>query len=187
MPPWSFRIARMGILYALHRLDVRLFLAVFKRGEVRLVRPVAKALSRSADGYLYVLLPALLWLLGAGRVPDLVLLLGAALATERCLYWLLKNGLRRPRPQDFMPDFRSLVVAADKFSFPSGHTSAAFLLATSLAVVYGQGAVPLYVWASTIALSRVILGVHYPGDTLAGALMGTATAVFVATQLGLQA
>ena len=45
-------------------------------------------------------------------------------------------------------------------------------------------ALPLYLWAGTVALSRVILGVHFPGDTLAGALMGTGTVLICATQLG---
>ncbi len=175
----------MELLYALQRLDVRLFFAVFRQGERRLVRQVARALSRSADGYLYVLVPALLWLAGAGGVSRLVLLLILSLALERSLYWLLKNGLRRRRPQDFIPSFRSIIVAADKFSFPSGHTSAAFLLATATTIVYRDPAVAMYAWATSIAFSRVILGVHYPGDTLAGALMGSGTALFVATQLGL--
>ena len=52
------------------------------------------------------------------------------------------------------------MTAADKFSFPSGHTSAAFMLVTSLTMVYQQGEALLYAWAVGVALSRVILGVH---------------------------
>ena len=175
----------MGILYALHRLDMRLFSLVFSGGERRLVRPLAKALSRSADGYLCALLPALLWSVDAAAAADLTLLLGCSLALERALYWPLKNGLRRRRPQESLPGFSSLVTAGDRFSFPSGHTSVAFLLATCLAIIYGQGATTMYLWASCVGLFRVVLGVHYPGDTLAGALMGSAVACLTATQLGL--
>lgn len=175
----------MEILYALQRLDVRLFMAVFRRGERRLIRPLARALSRSADGYLYLLLPVALWMTGAHSVPSLVLLLLCSLLAERGLYWILKNGLKRRRPEESMPDFRSIIVAADRFSFPSGHTSAAFLLATALTIIYQEPAVAMYVWAGSIALSRVILGVHYPGDTLAGAIMGSGIALFTANQLGL--
>lgn len=173
----------MEFLYALHRLDIRLFGAVFRRSDRRLIRQIARSLSRSADGYLYVLIPALLWAAGAPDIGRLVLLLVTALAAERALYWLLKNGLRRRRPQDFMPDFRGLIVAADKFSFPSGHSSGAFLLATALAVVYQMPALAMYLWAASVALSRVVLGVHYPGDTLAGALMGGSIALVVGTQV----
>jgi undecaprenyl-diphosphatase len=80
---------------------------------------------------------------------------------------------------------RSLVVASDQFSFPSGHSSGAFLLATCLAIVYGGPVTAMYLWATGVAVSRVILGVHFPGDTLAGAVMGTSITVFSASQLGL--
>jgi undecaprenyl-diphosphatase len=104
---------------------------------------------------------------------------------ERSLYFSLKNSLRRRRPQELVPGFRSLITASDKFSFPSGHSSGAFLLATALLVVYGGPVIAMYVWASGVALSRILLGVHFPGDTLAGALMGTSSVLFVATQMGL--
>ena len=177
--------ALMDILYAMQRLDVRLFSKVFRQGERRMIRPLARALSRSADGYLYLLVPLLLYLLGASQAGVFTALLLISLAVERVLYWLLKNGLKRRRPQEFMPGFRSLVEAADRFSFPSGHTSAAFLLATALCIVYQGPVFSMYLWATAIGLSRVILGVHYPGDTLAGAIMGSTTAIFVASQMGI--
>lgn len=175
----------MELLYALHRLDTRLFSMLFRQGERGVLRPCARALSRSGDGYVHALVPLLLVTLGASRVVDLVLLIVASLVLERTLYWLLKNGLKRRRPGESLSGFRSLVVAADRFSFPSGHTSAAFLLATALTVIYGDTGYPVYAWAVSIAFSRIILGVHYPGDTLAGALMGSTVVVFIAAQAGM--
>ncbi len=174
----------MDILYALHRIDLRLFHRIFQQGERGILRPLARALSHSADGYLMVLVPLLLFLLGTERAETFTILLLVSLSFERVIYWLLKNGLKRRRPQEGMPGFRSLIQAADRFSFPSGHTSTAFLLATALAVVYDGPVSAMYLWATSIALSRVVLGVHYPGDTLAGALMGSGIALFTATQLG---
>ncbi|RLQ23580.1 phosphatase PAP2 family protein [Seongchinamella sediminis] len=150
-----------------------------------MVIPMARAVSRSGDGYLHVLIPVLAWLLDPEGAALLVPLLALALIAERALYWLLKNSLRRPRPQQSVPEFRSLITASDQFSFPSGHSSGAFLLATALMVVYGAAAAPLYLWALAVALSRVLLGVHFPGDTLAGALMGGAIALITANQQGL--
>lgn len=175
----------MKMLSAIHQIDLRLLARIFRQGERRAVRPLARAISRSGDGYLHVLLPALLWLAQVEQWLAFVQLLGLALLVERCLYWSLKNSLRRPRPQASVPGFRSLVTAADQFSFPSGHSSAAFLLATCVAVIWGGPLLVLYAWAAMVALSRVLLGVHFPGDTVAGALMGTTIALASASTLGL--
>ena len=175
----------MEILSRLNKYDRDLFARIFKQGERRMVIPMARALSRSGDGYLHALLPLLLLLLQLPGLQSFVTLLVLALVIERALYWSIKNALKRPRPQDALPGLRSLVVASDQFSFPSGHSSGAFLLATCLVVVYGGPVTAMYLWASGVAISRVILGVHFPGDTLAGAVMGSSIALFSASQLGL--
>jgi membrane-associated phospholipid phosphatase len=63
-------------------------------------------------------------------------------------------------------------------SFPSGHTSTSFMLATSLSLAYSKWyiIIPSYLYAGTVAYSRMDLGVHYPSDVLAGALIGTGNA-----------
>ncbi len=105
------------------------------------------------------------------------------MAVERLLYVVFKNKLKRRRPQDYMPGFKSLIRASDKFSFPSGHSSAAFCLATTTGIVFGGPFIALYIWASCVALSRVVLGVHFPGDTVAGALLGSGVALATASYL----
>jgi undecaprenyl-diphosphatase len=55
---------------------------------------------------------------------------------------------------------------------PSGHTAAAFLMASILSSFYPSVTVFVYLWALSIGFSRVLLGVHYPGDILAGAALG---------------
>jgi len=107
----------------------------------------------------------------------------AAMAVERLFYVVLKNKLKRRRPQEYMPGFKSLITASDRFSFPSGHTSAAFCLATATGIILGGPFIVLYVWASFVALSRVVLGVHFPGDTVAGALLGSGVALATAHYL----
>lgn len=175
----------MAILATLQEFERRMLAQVFRQGERRMVIPLARAISRSGDGYLHLLVPLLLSTLHPEGAATLLLLLLAALAIERPLYWLLKNSLRRPRPQEAVPGFRSLVRAGDQFSFPSGHSSGAFLLATTLLVAYGPVAAPLYLWALAVAVSRILLGVHFPGDTVAGALMGCGITLLVALEMGL--
>ncbi len=175
----------MEILNTLQKYDLQLLARIFRQGERRMVIPLARAVSRSGDGYLYALVPLLLWSM---QVPDyggFVSLLVLALVFERTLYFTLKNSLKRRRPQEAVPGFRSLITASDQFSFPSGHSSGAFLLATVLVVVYGGAAAVIYLWAGAVALSRVLLGVHFPGDTAAGALIGSAVALLSAARLGL--
>jgi hypothetical protein len=80
----------------------------------------------------------------------------------------LKNAVNRDRPEG--PSERS------NSSFPSGHATGAFALATVFACQYPRIAIPCYTAATGIALSRVYLGRHYPSDVLAGALIGFAAA-----------
>ena len=174
----------MEVLSRLISYDRHLFAKVFRQGERRTVIPIAKALSRSGDGYLHLLIPLVLWQLQLPDFPDFLTLLALALSLERGLYWSVKNSLRRPRPQNAIPGLRSLITASDQFSFPSGHSSAAFLLATALVITFGGPVLAMYLWAWGVALSRVLLGVHFPGDILAGALMGSALALASATLLG---
>ena len=174
----------MEILNSLQQAELQLLARIFRQGQRRDVIPAARALSRSGDGYLHALLPLLLGIMGVAHWQDFALLVAVALAAERLLYFALKNSLRRRRPQEAVPGFRSLITASDRFSFPSGHSSAAFLLATALVILYGGALLPIYLWAGCVALSRVLLGVHFPGDTLAGAVMGSALAVLTAGQLG---
>jgi membrane-associated phospholipid phosphatase len=61
-------------------------------------------------------------------------------------------------------------------SLPSGHSAAAFAFATGVGQVSPQAAAPLRLMAAVVAYSRVHTGVHYPGDVVAGALIGAALA-----------
>jgi undecaprenyl-diphosphatase len=174
----------MGIFYKLHDLDARLFSLIFRHPENTLTWITARSISRSADGYLLVLTPLLLAVMNSASAMLLSKLILVSILIERCIYLLLKNGLRRKRPGEAMPGLRHAIQAADRFSFPSGHTSAAFVYATALVLVYTEPVFAVYLWACAVGLSRVILGAHYPGDTLAGAAIGTSVTCWTAAQLG---
>ena len=93
----------------------------------------------------------------------------------------LKYLVRRTRPYVRFPDLDSRagdIARGDPYSFPSGHAAISFALATSWTLSHPEWyvAVPGYLWATTVALSRVWLGVHYPSDVFFGAVLGMAIA-----------
>jgi membrane-associated phospholipid phosphatase len=91
----------------------------------------------------------------------------------------LKFAFSRPRPKKTYPDDIVVYTKAGSYSFPSGHTSQAFATATALSLLYPKWYIiaPAYLWASGVGYSRMYLGVHYPSDVLAGAVIGSASSI----------
>lgn len=91
--------------------------------------------------------------------------------------YALKRIVDRPRPAE-THGFLTPLENESRFSFPSGHTSNAFCTATSLSLNFKKWyvIVPAYAWASTVGYSRLHMGVHYPSDVVAGALLGAGSA-----------
>lgn len=104
-------------------------------------------------------------------------LIGVSLVTAASFSTLLKYGVDRPRPFETYPDIQKCTGGGSP-SFPSGHTSDAFALATAVCLMYPKWYIigPAFIWAGAVGYSRMDLGVHYPTDILAGALLGSASA-----------
>ena len=100
--------------------------------------------------------------------------LSAALAVTAgiLLFCSIKRAVRRPRPVDIMPHYWAQFLPPDQFSFPSGHSITAFSLAVSLGSFYPAYWPALLFMAASIAVSRVLLGMHYASDVVAGSAIG---------------
>lgn len=158
------------------RYDARMFLWCVNTRHQDLLGRCARLVSRTGDGYLQVLLPLLLFAVDREVGGALLLCTLLGFAVELPVYWVLKNSFQRRRPPEALPSFSSVITASDRFSFPSGHTAAACLLTTLVYLFYGTAAAPLMVWSGAVGLSRVLLGVHFPTDILAGAVLGIGVA-----------
>ena len=85
---------------------------------------------------------------------------------------IIKNVVARPRPYDAIAGIESVVSHLSDYSFPSGHSLCCFEAATALAMNRTRWAIPAYVAAVLVAVSRLFLFVHYPTDVICGALLG---------------
>ncbi len=170
-------------LKSLTEYDTDLFYRIFNLTSERDCRWIIW-LSKTGDGYLYLLLGALLWAFEPEHGELFLYTALMAYALELPLYIILKQLIKRPRPCDLLSHFCSHVTPSDKFSLPSGHTAAAWLMASIVSHYYPPFTVLAYCWATLIGLSRILLGVHYPTDVLAGTALGVVIASFSLTVLG---
>lgn len=160
----------------LHRWDLDLCIRFNRFSAFRAVEWLFRAASRLGNGiFWYSLMLALpLVYAQAGVWTTLHMLLAAAPALA--IYKYLKRKTSRPRPCQVHPRVQQKTAALDQFSFPSGHTLHAVNFTLVVGSHFPELAAPLAWFSALVALSRPILGLHYPSDVLAGAAIGTLVA-----------
>ncbi|KAB2908019.1 MAG: phosphatase PAP2 family protein [Ignavibacteriales bacterium] len=123
----------------------------------------------------YILLVGILLTYGGkrGRIAVVMVIL-LVFVCDQFGARFLKEWVARPRPFDFLTDVYLPAGKAGAYSFPSNHALNNFAVAVFFSILYPKFKWILYTVAALIALSRLYVGVHYPSDVLAGALIGSA-------------
>lgn len=144
---------------------------------IPLVHHVFHPISRLGDGIFWYGL--MLWLLVQYHAPAIqpVLHMIAVGAVSTLVYKWLKRKTHRPRPCDANHGISRGAAPLDQFSFPSGHTLHAVSFSIVALVYYPALAWLLLPFTALVAISRLVLGLHYPSDVLAGVLIGVTIAV----------
>jgi undecaprenyl-diphosphatase len=157
------------------RWDALVFGRIFGDADRKAWKRFFYVLSRSADSFSCALI-GLTWAVARPSTVPYVAAGVAAFAMELAFYYLIKKNIRRPRPFKNLRGIQCLIAPPDEFSFPSGHTAAAFLMACLISTAFPLLMLPAFAWAFLVGFSRVYLGVHYPTDVLAGMILGLASA-----------
>ena len=148
-----------------------LCLAMNRWGARRALTRFFSLVSRLGDGLFWYSLIALLALFGGTRGVHAALHMMAVGIVAATLYRTLKRWTRRPRPFRTHADITAYILPLDEFSFPSGHTLHAVSF-TLIALAYFPWLAPLLLpFTLLVAMSRVVLGLHYPSDVLAATLI----------------
>lgn len=163
----------------LHQLNDREIPLCLLFNRINHLKPISlffAAVSRLGNGvFWYVLMLMLPVLYGSTALP-VTLHMGLVGLAGLLVYKWLKTSTERVRPYNHHGDIFQNVAALDQFSFPSGHTLHAVSFTWVLVQYYPEWGLLVIPFAILVALSRVILGLHYPSDVLIGAFLGAGLA-----------
>lgn len=154
--------------------DLELTRLAQKLSDRRLALAYFAAVSRLGDGIIWYVLMLALLLFGGEHGLRACVQMAVLGLSSLILYKGLKHISRRPRPSSVEQALATRVAPLDEFSFPSGHTLHAVGFTLVLVHNYPESGLLLWPLCASIALSRLVLGLHYPSDVLAAIGLGYA-------------
>lgn len=162
------------------RTDYRLMRRVNQWPAPRWLRIWMMASTRGGDGWLWWLLGAFVAVFGGRDRFWAILAAGLSVGVGILLFRRLKRAIGRKRPCSMEPHCWATLLPPDQFSFPSGHTITAFAITLALSGFYPIMLPGLLFCAASVAASRILLGMHFLSDVLAGAAIGSGIGFLIA-------
>jgi undecaprenyl-diphosphatase len=138
----------------------------------RWVRAYVISATRGGDGWLWYAMGLAILLFGGEHRFEALGAAGISATLSILLFLWLKRLAGRPRPCQIEPHCWATLLPPDRFSFPSGHTMTAFAVTIPLALFYLDLTAGLLFCALSVAVSRILLGMHFLSDVIAGASIG---------------
>jgi undecaprenyl-diphosphatase len=164
--------AARNLWNSIERRDHRLMRRMNRWRAPRWIRFWMITATRMGDGWLWYGLGVILLIFGGAQRFSATAAATSSGLAGILVFKTLKLLSQRPRPCQVEPHCWSKVLPPDKFSFPSGHTMTAFSVALVISYFYPVLEGPLFFLAISIALSRIVLGMHFLSDVLAGVVLG---------------
>jgi undecaprenyl-diphosphatase len=158
------------MLQRIQELDDRFAESSQAKEQPSYIHALAVVLAHSGDSWFWLIGLGLLWWLGTDYWKQLALVMIIGIGVTALVVLVIKFTVRRRRPQG---EWGRIYRSTDPHSFPSGHAARSTMLAV---IALGLGplwlGLSLLLWAPLVGLARIILGVHYPSDILAGMALG---------------
>lgn len=159
-------------LHRMQVMDSMVCVKISQTNQYRIIRYVFRIVSRLGDGmFWYMLMAGLLVFYSFEAITPVAHMVLSGL-TGTLIYKWIKQTTSRPRPFQVRHDVWAVGKPLDHFSFPSGHTLHAVVFGLIAIHYYSALTIVLMPFMMMVAMSRVILGLHYPSDVVAGAAIG---------------
>lgn len=174
---WVLSMPAIRLVRGFARLDAlegRFCVPCNEIARIPLVRHYFTLVSRLGDGIAWYAMLGVLPLVYGRPALTPALAMGLTALIGVGLYKVLKSSLVRERPFASHLGVQPLTAPLDRYSFPSGHTMHAVAFIVQLAAYFPEVMWLMLPFAVSVAASRVVLGLHYPSDVLAGAVVGWA-------------
>ena len=163
--------------------DIEAVRVISRTAQSAVGRALAVNISKLGNGWLYLILVALVFFGRGSAGFRIVLLAGVNAAALHCLYPLIKRRFRRRRPFKLDPRLLPLLETLDEHSFPSGHAMTLSGVLVPVVLQWPSMTTSAIVMVCGMAWSRVATAHHYPSDILAGAVLGLGVGYPISTGL----